>query len=170
MTGVRMVRVLIDTVTAAAGKLMEFSGRGRTGETISRREVLQQYGLQSRPPSGAEGIVLRQGNWLVLLATDGREYRLALEDGEVAVVTTYGDKIHIMHDGTIEIAGSSKVVVNSPTVEIGQGALEAIINGETFQALFNAHTHTGGFVSPTSPPVAPMVPGVHTSLSVKAAK
>lgn len=170
MNGVHMIRVLVETVTATAGKLARFSGKGRPGEVISDREIIQQYGLVSRPPKGSEAIVFRQGNWLVLLASDNRGYRIGLEDGEMAILTDKGDRVHIKADSTIEILAAAKVVVNSPAVEIGRGALEAIINGETFQMLYNAHTHTGGFVSPTSPPVAPMIPNVHTSTSVKASK
>ena len=34
-----MIRLIVDSVTAAAGKLARFSGKGRAGESIDDREV-----------------------------------------------------------------------------------------------------------------------------------
>jgi phage gp45-like len=128
---------------ASAGKLLRFSASGRSDETIEDREVLQPYGFQSRPPDGSEGLVLRQGNWLVLIAADGRETRVALEKGELAVVTDEGDKMlwkrnrkveiavgSILKPGqlTIEITGpGSQVDIHAATVRLGGMALESAL-------------------------------------------
>ena len=67
------------------------------------------------------------------------------------------------------INASTKAVVSSPLVEIGSGALEKILNGETFQTLFNTHTHSGNLGYPTSPPNT-LSTAAELSQKVKAAK
>lgn len=135
-------------------------------------ERLQEYGFTSRPLAGSEGILLFPGGTReigYIIAVDDRRYRLKpLEEGEVAIYTDEGDKIHLKRGGTIEILAATKVIVNSPAVELGDGTLEKIVNGEAFQTLFNNHTHTGNLGAPTSPPLSPMTPS-HLSATVKAA-
>ena len=78
-------------------------------------------------------------------------------------------KIVLGTDGTLTITSPTKVVVNSPDVELGSGALESVLNGKTFQTYFNTHQHTGNLGSPTGPPIAPS-DASHLSQVVKAAK
>lgn len=143
------------------------------GETRDKIERLQEYGLTSRPVVGAEGVVLFPNgsrDYGLLIAVEDRRFRLKpLEEGEVALYTDQGDRIHLKRGGTIEIHAASKVSVVSPAVEIGDGALEKVLNGETFQAFFNSHTHIGNLGAPTSPPSSPSTPS-HLSAIVKAAK
>lgn len=68
------------------------------------------------------------------------------------------------------IVANTKGIIDSPAVEIGRGALESVVNGETFKDFFNSHTHVSA--SPggsSSPPTAPMGPA-QLSTIVKAAK
>jgi phage baseplate assembly protein V len=158
------------------------------GEVADTVERFQQYGLTSNPKTGAEGIAVFVGgnrDHGVVIAVDDRRYRLKnLAEGEVAIYTDEGDKIHLKRGRKIEItAGASaapgtinikadgtgsKITVVADAIELGEGALQKILNGEAFQTLFNSHTHTGGFVSPTTPPVIPST-AVELSTVVKAA-
>ncbi|MBW1784817.1 MAG: phage baseplate assembly protein [Deltaproteobacteria bacterium] len=105
-----------------------------------------------------------------LLKIDLLAYRLkSLVEGEVALYTDEGDKSHIKRGGNIEIVAAAKVVVNAPQVDVGDSGLEAVLNGATFQAYFNTHTHVGNAGAPTSPPQVPSDP-THLSVKVKAAK
>jgi len=135
-------------------------------------ERLQEYGFTSRPLSGAEAVVLFPNGSRELglvIAIDDRRYRLQpLEEGEVALYTDEGDKVHMKRGGTIEIVAASMVKVDSPAIELGSGTLEKLVNGEAFQTLFNNHVHTGNLGAPTSPPMNPMTPS-HLSQTVKAA-
>ena len=54
------------------------------------------------------------------------------------------------------IAASTKVHLDSPAVELGASAAEAVIKGNTFQGLFNGHTHPGNLGYPTGTPLAPL--------------
>lgn len=143
------------------------------GETRDKIERFQEYGLSSRPKSGAEAIVLFPNGsreFGLVVAVEDRRFRLkALEEGEVALYTDEGDSIHLKRSGNIEITAATKVVVKSPAVELGEGSLESLVNGETFQSFFNSHTHTGNLGAPTSPPMSPMNSS-HLSQIVKAAK
>lgn len=97
-------------VSVSEGQIRRFSATGRPGETIENRELVQHYGMASCPLAGAEMVILRDGNHYVAIADDDRRYRIALEDGEVALYTDEGDKIHLKRDKTIEIVSGNKLI------------------------------------------------------------
>jgi phage baseplate assembly protein V len=103
-----MIRGIIQTVFE--GAIKRFTASGRTDETIANREYFQHYGFSSRPLAGGEAIIIREGNHFVMIASDDRRYRIALEEGEVALYTDEGDKIHLKRDKTIEIVCGNKLV------------------------------------------------------------
>lgn len=119
---IKFIRTIIGSVSE--GVIKRFSGAGRPGETFSDREYFQHYGYTSRPKSGAEGILLKQGNNIILVASDDRRYRIALADGEVALYTDEGDHIHMKRGNLVEmktrelkIIASEKVTMATPLVE-----------------------------------------------------
>ena len=81
-------------------------------------------------------------------------------------------QINIKPDKTVNITTVEAVnvkckdliVEHSNTIELGKGAKEKVILGDTFMKLFNQHTHIGNLGAPTAPPTAPMTP---THLSQK---
>ena len=77
------------------------------------------------------------------------------QTGEIHIHTDQEGKVEVFTDGDVEVKGK-KVHVNSPAVELGELALEQVIKGNTFQALFNTHTHTGNLGLPTTPPMVPL--------------
>jgi len=122
-----MIRSILQTVSGVLHKIARFTASGRPGEKISDRELFQHYGFASRPKTGAEGIVIREGNHLVMVADDDRRYRIALESGEVALYTDEGDKVHLKRSGTIEITATAQVNVSAPVVRLGGLALETAL-------------------------------------------
>ena len=50
---------------------------------------------------------------------------------------------------------ANDATINAQSINLGDPAVEALIKGNTFQALFNAHTHGTG-VGPSTPPVVPL--------------
>ena len=130
------------------------------GEDRDNVERFQQYGFTSVPLEGSEVIIVcPQGNreHMIAIAADDRRYRLkGMENGEVALYTDEGDKIHIKRGGAIEVVAATEVHVKSPLVKLGENAAEALMKGNTFQALFNAHTHVGNAGYATSPPSTPL--------------
>jgi len=155
-----VVESIDDSMKMQIAKVSLLAGENRSGV-----ERFQDYGFTSYPKAGAEGLaVCPQGNreHVILIKVDDRRFRLkALAEGEVALYTDEGDKIHLKRGG--------KIVVYSDNIELGKANLEKIINGETFQTLYNNHTHLGNLGVPTGAPMTPMG-GAHLSAKVKAAK
>jgi phage gp45-like len=157
-----MIRGIITSVVE--GMIKRFTASGRAGETISNREYMQHYGLTSRPLPGAECVIIKSGNHYIMVASDDRRHRLAVENGEVALYTDEGDKVHLKRGKVIEIiAGeqliittkaaqieaatsttvtSPQVTVASPEINLGgdRAALQALIDARVL-ALFNGHKH-----------------------------
>lgn len=142
------------------------------GETKEGVERMQNYGFTSHPHKDSEalcGFVGGNRSHGVIFVVDDRKYRLKnLEKGEVAIYTDEGDKLHFKRGNKLEIT-TNDVKINAAKVDIGGSGLEAVLNGETFQTFFNAHTHIGNLGAPTAPPTTASDPS-HLSTKVKAAK
>jgi len=153
-------RAVLSAAADDTKKLQTLQLLGLSEETLSDAERVQNYGFTSVPHEGAEAVmVFPQGNrdHCLVIAVDDRRYRLkSLEKGEVAIYTDEGDKIHIKRGGMIEVVASTKVKIDSPAVELGSAAAEAVIKGTTFQGLFNAHTHMGNMGYLTGTPTTPL--------------
>jgi len=77
-------------------------------------ERFQEYGFTSHPIPGAEQVTVSVGgnrDHGIVIAVEDRRYRLKnLAQGEVAIYTDEGDKIHLKRDKTIEIVSGNKLV------------------------------------------------------------
>lgn len=172
----RVYNIVSRAVLEAAndsGKMQVLKVGVLAGENRGDVENFQDYGFTSVPKAGAEAIVLcPQGNreHMIAVKVGDRTVRLkGLAEGEVAVYDDQGNKIHLKTGGTIEVLAATKLDVNAPLVELGDGTLEKILNGETFQAFFNAHKHIGNAGVPTGVPITPSG-AAELSNVVKAAK
>ncbi len=172
-----MIRIKITKVLE--GLIRRVAATGRPGESFAGRELLSNYGFTSTPLPGAEGIALMEGNKVFVIATDDRRYRLELEDdGEVAMYSDEGDKIHFKRGKEIEINSGNKVVINSaseveittpnvnitaaainltataavnvvaPVVSLGAASGGKSIATEDLLTLYNSHTHGAGVNPP----------------------
>lgn len=128
----------------------------RASETREKVERFQEYGFTSCPHNGAEAAVVfiggDRGHGLVL-AVDDRRYRLqGLEQGEVALYTDEGDKIHLKRGNqidietkTLSIKADTKVTVDTPRFEVSGDIIDQY--GENAQTvddmreIYNAHKH-----------------------------
>lgn len=119
-----LVRVSVQSVVE--GALKRFSAQGRENETFTDREFMQHYGFSSRPIEGAEGIILNEGNHIVMVASEDRRYRISVEAGEVALYSDEGDSVHLKRNREIHIKGGKKVRIESESVEIVSTNGEAI--------------------------------------------
>lgn len=120
----KMIRGILTGLTE--GEIKLFSGTGRAGETFTKREFWQHYGFTSRPLDRSEAIILKDGNVVNVIASDDRRYRLAIEEGEVALYSDEGDKVHFKRGKEIEINSGGKVVVDAPQIDLTG---ETTING-----------------------------------------
>jgi phage gp45-like len=153
-----MVRGIITSVVE--GAIKRFGATGRAGESFSNREIFQHYGFSSSPLSGAEAIILREGNHIIMIASDDRRYRIAMEAGEVSLYTHEGDHVHLKAGRVIElvtntllIKAATKVRMETPLVET-TGQVQAVgqitdlrdSSGKSMSAMrstYNSHTHGG---------------------------
>lgn len=87
---------------------------------------------------------------------------------ECTTATVTAPEVNVNSE-TATVTATTSAAIVSPLVEIGDGALEKILNGETFQTWFNNHTHIGNLGYPTSKPNEQSIPA-HLSAKVKGAK
>ena len=63
-----------------------------------------------------------------------------------------------------KISASGETHINSPRIKLGEAAAEAVIKGDTFKQIFDAHIHLTG-TGPTSPPTTSASPSLSTKNS-----
>ncbi len=132
-------------------------------------EHFQSYGFTSHPNVGAEcAVVFVVGNrdHGLVLAIDDRRYRLKplkrryrlkpLKQGEVALYTDEGDKIHLQRNRTIcietqtlSIQASQKITLNTPVLEVtGEIQDGSQTTLSMMRDRYNNHAHPNGVVQP----------------------
>ncbi|MBI3677399.1 MAG: phage baseplate assembly protein [Proteobacteria bacterium] len=106
------IRAIITRVTN--GKIQRADAEGDNRE-FTNKESWGHYGFASNPLKGSEAIIISAGNWLksLVVATEDRRYRPALQPGEVCIYTDEGDMIKIKRGRQIEITGGNKVTVTT---------------------------------------------------------
>ncbi len=145
-----MVRGILTAI--AEGAIKRFGATGRSGERFDNRESFQHYGFSSAPLAGAEVIIMREGNHIVIVAEDDRRYRLAVGGGEVALYSHEGDHVHLKSGRVVEIVtetllikASTKVRIESPLVEsTGEMIDRCEGDGRTMEqmrTIYTAHVH-----------------------------
>jgi phage gp45-like len=152
-------RVIISAIREGRIKRVDLTGikTDNGNEEFLDRESFQHYGFTSTPVDDqAEGVMIGIGNVFYLIGEDDRRYRIVIAKGEVALYTDEGDKIHLKRGNIIEIVGQSKVIINSPDVELGNGTLLRLID-ERIVAKHNSHVHATAATGPPSTPTVQMV-------------
>lgn len=103
---------------------------------------------------------------------DPHSNMISLQEGNITIAEgKKGTMINLGANGllitTSENANitANDVTLSAGSVNLGQTAVEAVIKGNTFQALFNAHVHQTG-VGPSSPPSVPLT-GLELSTTTK---
>lgn len=89
----------------------------------------------------------------VLRTSAGHVISLDDEGGVIIIAEASGAEVRITGDG--------EVIVTADKIKLGADAAEALVLGDAFKTLFNAHTHPTG-VGPSGPPTQPMS-GSHLS-------
>lgn len=147
------IRTVIKAVRTGKIQLLDVKGRG---EEFTDKELFQQYGHASRPLPESEGILLFLGGTdnAVVIATEDRRYRIALEEGEAAIYSDEGDKVHLKRNREIEVIGGEKVTVTTKVAEI-EATTSAKVTSPQIEFIGNVTitgnvTATGGISSATS--------------------
>ena len=105
-----------------------------------------------------------QPGTLKVIYTRKKGLTLQLGDASVQLDTQNGGQLRVVIKmGNDEIRmEDQKVIINSGTIELGEGATEKLVLGDTFLELFNTHTHPTA-VGPSGVPVVLMQDQIHLS-------
>ena len=76
--------------------------------------------------------------------------------GTESIIELIGSQINIVSQKEVKVTSPTIVLDQTSTIELGEGAQERVILGDTFMTFFNTHTHLGNLGAPTTPPMAPM--------------
>jgi phage gp45-like len=133
-------------------------------ETLDPVERFGEFGFVSRPPKGAEVLIICVGgdrNHAIAVATEYREARpKGLAEGESGLYSTAGAgsvaaRLTLKANGDIEITAGTVTISGDATVA-GQVA-DALGTMQEIRDTFNLHTHHhGGNAGETNPPTQPM--------------
>lgn len=80
-----------------------------------------------------------------------------------SIIELIGPKINIVAREKVTVTAPNVLIDHTDTIELGEGATERLVLGDSFLKLFNTHTHIGNMGVPTSPPTRPMQSIVHLS-------
>lgn len=73
------------------------------------------------------------------------------DEGEIVILA------HGNGQAEVRLTKSGEVVITAEKIQLGASATEPLVLGQSFQTLFNSHTHPTG-VGPSGPPASPMTP------------
>lgn len=120
------------------GKIRLLQVKVPGGQELADIEHLEPFGFTSHAPAGAECLVLAfggNGSHSVGLQVGDRRYRMVIEEGDVAIYNQNADYLRLKNDGTATLKSSTKVIVDSPQVEMtgtlkvaGATTLESTLN------------------------------------------
>lgn len=98
----------------------------------------------------------------VLIQTaSGNSKAEILDTGVINI--TQADMINVTTQKDVNIKGNNFIIDHAQKIELGKGASEHLVLGDSFMDLFNKHQHIGNMGSPTSPPTEPMTANQHLS-------
>jgi Type VI secretion system/phage-baseplate injector OB domain len=80
-----------------------------------------------------------------------------------SIIELIGPQINIVARERVTVTAPNVTIDHTDSIELGAGAVEKLVLGDSFLTLFNTHTHLGNLGAPTSPPVVPMQPQIHLS-------
>lgn len=114
-------------------------------KTITLR--LDKTGLASLKAQQDINVTSDKGN-ITVIATEGK------------VVVNAKQNVEVNTDADATVTAKGTATVEGKIVKLGAGAAEAVIKGNTFAKLYNAHVHIGNLGVPTGAPLEPMDPSL----------
>ncbi len=161
----------------SSGKTQSLQIETTKGETLDNVKFIEPYGFTAVPLNGSETVVVNvgaNGANPVALVVGGRLFRLQdLKQGEVAIYTDEGDKIHLKRGHEIAVK-TTKFVIDADEIQInGKVSISKTLDVEenikskaeiadktgnmtAIRTIYNAHTHKDSANAPTSAPLIPM--------------
>jgi phage baseplate assembly protein V len=157
-----VVRGAIVTVDDQA-QAQTVSAETHEGALRTGVEVMQTFGVASRPPAGPGGVVLLlavggdQGD-LVALPPSCTSVRFGrLEPGETVIYDADGNRVHLRAGGIVEVHAATRIRLVAPEVEVVAATMtltgNLVVAGQVSDAAgsmqemrdrYNGHGHPGG--------------------------
>jgi hypothetical protein len=106
-------------------------------------------------------INIKNDKSILIQTASGNSKAEILDDGKLKI--TQASDIEVTTDTDVKIKAVNVIIDHSTSIELGKGASEKVILGNSFLKLFNQHTHVGNLGAPTSPPMQPMLEPTHLS-------
>jgi hypothetical protein len=170
--------LVYDTAFGLTGELQDGVSEvtnEREGEHIKvffteEKGLMMDYTTTSGPttvnikPDNSVEIINANGDSIVML-NDGNitfthSAQFTINSGADTVINAGANTVVNCIDAAITASGETHI--NSPRIKLGEVAAEAIIKGDTFAGIFDAHTHIGNIGLPTSPPTSVTAPALST--------
>jgi hypothetical protein len=170
--------LVYDTAFGLTGELQDGVSEvtnEREGEHIKvffteEKGLMMDYTTTSGPttvnikPDNSVEIINANGDSIVML-NDGNitfthSAQFTINSGADTVINAGANTVVNCIDAAITASGETHI--NSPRIKLGEVAAEAIIKGDTFAGIFDAHTHIGNLGAPTSPPTSVTAPSLST--------
>lgn len=140
---------IVSSCKDIAGKLRGVDAKAN-GRDVEGRQLMQQFGFISIPPSGSRILFLEFGNVIVGVASDGKD-RPAIKESEVALYREKAHYIILKDDGTIAIKAEGGVDIDGD-VRVNGEVSDKVGKLSKLRDTFNQHTHVGNLGAPTAPP------------------
>lgn len=103
-------------------------------------EVLQFWGISTRPPNGSVAMLLGNGNdhgdYVAIPAAHPSQRLGNLKEGEVALYVADGSRVHLKQDSKIDIVSTKEVshsVLDKATIVITKDTITVKVEGSTIE-------------------------------------
>ena len=145
------------------GQAQTVSAETHEGALRTGVEVLQTFGLASRPPAGPGAVALLlavggdQGDLVALPPTCPSVRFGRLEPGEAVIYDADGNRVHLRAGGIVEVHAATRIRLVAPEVEVVAETMtltgDLVVAGQVSDAngsmqeirdRYNSHGHPGG--------------------------
>ena len=152
-----------------ARKMQRIQAKLLGGEQKQSLEWFENYGFTSAPLSGAEllaAFIDGDRSHGIVVAVADRRYRIALEDGEVAIYDDLEHKVHLTRDGIVIDGKTDDVkVITTGKVRVEAASLECTgdikdrcdSDGMTMEAMRNTYNIHNHITNPNAPAPTPQM-------------
>ncbi|MCL2689073.1 MAG: phage baseplate assembly protein [Chitinispirillia bacterium] len=146
---ISLIRGIIKAARMANAKgPLRIDASGRIGEEFTDKQMFQQFGFSSMPKDGAECLLVKSGQNVIIIASDDRRYKIDLSSGEAALHDAYGNVVHLQDSGNILVkaGGSSGKIFIEAAGEVSVKAKKAVIDSDNVFLGGEAAAELGGGV------------------------
>ena len=159
------IQSLIERVRLIVGRCVIVASRYDSGAHVADVELtagekrrgldfVQQFGLVSRPKGEVSGVALFVGGNRangVVVACNGEEsaLRKSLKEGEVCLVSPFGQQVFLKEDGSILLKSANGIVDVDGEMHVTKDLV--VFDKMPDQVRISTHIHGSG-AGPTSPP------------------